>query len=212
MVKAWTSSALGLLIAAIGGCAVAVVPATPSPSPSTTLVPSPPVSAPVPAATSSAPIASSPAKSPPVATPSKGSPSAASASPEIAGTLEELVAELTDAGADVRELARESMGSPALFRDVVVLCVNSRRVGVHRFPSEQERARVTARIDPDIPSELGDASVTWTGTPWYWEAGRIVVIYVGGRTETAELLTSILGAPFAGGNPERDEPQSSTRC
>lgn len=100
----------------------------------------------------------------------------------------------------------------AVFKDSVTFCVNSHRVSVSSFPSEEERHRVTAQIDQDDPSDLGDGFITWMDTPWYWEAGRIIVVYVGRSTEAVHLLTAIVGEPFVRGETRPREPVPGLSC
>lgn len=190
-----------ILIGAIGGCGVAIPTHTPSVAESTAAEPSP----------TRPPDATAIGLTPSPQQPPASATSVATPSARIAEGVQGFVAELQGAGATVLTIARESrVPPPALFTDLAVLCVNSERVSVYRFPDEEERARVTAQIDRDDPSDVGDAYITWAGHPWFWERDRIVVVYVGGRSETQELLTSILGEPFArtSGAPPPADPCS----
>jgi len=178
-----------ILIAALGGCGVAVPTHSLSVAESTAAEPS---------ATLRPPDATAIGLTPSPQQPPASAASVATPSARIAEGVQGFVAELQRAGATVRTLAIESRKRrPALMRHTAVLCVNSERVSVYDFPDEEERARVTAQIDRDDPSDVGDAYIAWAGPPWYWERDRIVVVYVGGRSETQELLMSILGEPFA---------------
>lgn len=58
---------------------------------------------------------------------------------------------------------------------------------------------MTAVIDPEDPTYVGEAIIEWIGYPRFWERDRIVV-HVGTEEETEGLLTSILGRPFARGD------------
>jgi hypothetical protein len=114
--------------------------------------------------------------------------------------VEQLVADLEQAGASVRELAKLDSRAPILLRRGVILCLDSEEISVYVFDSSEERVAVTAVIDPEDPTRVGEAIIEWTGRPRFWERDRIVVLYVGTEEETEGLLTSILGRPFARGD------------
>lgn len=185
-----------MLVAVVGGCSVAVPSPAPSPIASIPTEPTPSVGSLV--AVTANPTPSAEPTSAPSAQPTPTAVSVPTPTAQAADGLQGFIADLQQAGASVRTIQiRSRMPPPALFTDSAVLCVNSERVSVYSFPTEEDRARVTAQIDPDDPSDLGDGSILWMGPPWYWERDRIVVVYVFGRPETQQLLTSILGEPFA---------------
>lgn len=52
------------------------------------------------------------------------------------------------------------------------------------------------KIDPD--GQPRTMMIQWIAPPHFFRTGRIVVLYVGSDEAVLELLTSILGPPFAG--------------
>jgi hypothetical protein len=80
-----------------------------------------------------------------------------------------------------------------------VVCVDGEEVRVYSYPSEEERAAVASRIDPNDPSNVGTSIIEWDGWPQFWQRDRILVLYLGNDEPTIELLTGLLGEPFAQG-------------
>lgn len=108
-----------------------------------------------------------------------------------------LASALESAGADVRELG--SFNPDPLGGRGVILCVAGQEVRLYVFDTEKEREAVSTRIDPDDPSNLGTVMVSWAGQPKFWQAQRLLVLYLGIDPAVEAGLTSILGQPFARG-------------
>ncbi|MFC1991949.1 hypothetical protein ACFLVC_04435 [Chloroflexota bacterium] len=57
------------------------------------------------------------------------------------------------------------------------------------------------------PSDSKDGSLTvnvgWIAPPHWYQAGRIIVLYVGENQKTLDLLENLLGTQFAGHGPAR---------
>lgn len=115
---------------------------------------------------------------------------------------EGLIADLADAGAEA-EVSDSFDGEP-LATVQTVLCVNGKDVRVFTYASEQERAAVSAQIDPTDPTNIGTSIVEWDGSPKFWQRDRIIVLYLGRDEGTIDLLTELMGPPFAQG---QDRPQ-----
>lgn len=47
--------------------------------------------------------------------------------------------------------------------------------------------------------QIGTSMVTWIDTPHFYEAGRIIVLYLGNDQTILGLLNKVIGAQFAGG-------------
>lgn len=108
-----------------------------------------------------------------------------------------LVNELEASGTQVTRLGPfnpDPLGGRAL-----QLCVGEQAVSVYVYATPEERAAVTARIDRTDPSNIGTASIAWAGNPQFWERDRLIVLYLGRDAETAAVLSSVLGPPFASG-------------
>lgn len=72
-------------------------------------------------------------------------------------------------------------------------------MGVYVYPTPEEREAVAARIDPTDPSNLATPIVEWAGSPKFWQADRIIVLYLGSEPGVEAGLISVLGQPFARG-------------
>lgn len=116
---------------------------------------------------------------------------------------EGLIADLSDAGADA-EVSDSFDGEP-LATVQTIICVDGEDVRVFPYASEQERAAVSAQINPTDPTNIGSSIVEWDGWPKFWQRDRIIVLYLGRDEATIELLTELMGDPFAQGQnrPQR---------
>lgn len=85
-----------------------------------------------------------------------------------------------------------------------LLCVDGEDVRVFTYGSQEERAAFSAQIDPNDPTNVGTAIVEWDGWPKFWQRDRIIVLYLGRDEGTIDLLTELMGDPFAQG---QDRPQ-----
>lgn len=79
------------------------------------------------------------------------------------------------------------------------LCVAGQQVNVYVYPTPEDRAASAARIDPIDPSNLGTAIIEWAGNPKFWQADRLIVLYLGNDPAVEAGISSVLGAPFARG-------------
>jgi len=172
--------------------------AAPQRDASSTMTPPPPSS--VDPTTASVPSAGATTPTPIASTASAAPTEASPVGTQALEGVERLVADLEQAGASVRELAKLNSRLPILLRRGVILCLDSEEISVYVFDSSGERVAVTAVIDPEDPTYVGEAIIEWAGYPRFWERDRIVVLYVGTDQETEDLLTSILGRPFARGD------------
>lgn len=80
-----------------------------------------------------------------------------------------------------------------------ILCVDGQQISLYLFDSDAERAEAAALIDPADPSRVGNAIVSWSGNPAFWEVGPALVLYLGPDDELFEELVDGLGEPYATG-------------
>lgn len=111
--------------------------------------------------------------------------------------VEGLIADLSGAGASVKNSGRFS--PDPLSGQGVLLCVGGESVRVYVFGSAAELSQVASRIKPSDPSNIGTSIVEWMGTPRFWQRDRVLVLYLGQNPTTETLLRSALGEPFARG-------------
>lgn len=140
------------------------------------------------------------AASSPQTTLSSAAPSGGASSPSVQGSADGVAsvsAVLQAAGASVVELGEfdtEPLGGRG-----ASLCVDGQQVSLYLFPTSEERAAATSRINPTDPSDLGTAMVSWAGNPKFWQSGRVVALYLGSDPAVEAGLTSVFGQPFARG-------------
>lgn len=124
-------------------------------------------------------------------------PPQASASGEGSDGVAVLAGDLRTVGATVTELG--GFNPDPLGGRGVRLCVAGQQVSLYVYPTAQDRAVASARIDPNDPSNLGIAMVEWAGNPRFWQRDRIIVLYLGSDAAVEVGITSVLGPPFARG-------------
>lgn len=110
---------------------------------------------------------------------------------------EGLIADLEDAGTDAEVV--DSFDGEPLAQVQTMVCVDGEDIAVFTYGTEQERAAVSSRIDPDDPYNVGTAIVEWDGWPKFWQRDRIIVLYLGSDEATIDLLTELMGEPFSQG-------------
>ena len=140
--------------------------------------------------TSAAPTPTQPSPSPTVTIP----PGTASHGNPIGGHVE-FVDALRAAGASVEpsEPVTQAFFTP----EGNILKVNGEDVQVFEYESEEAMESEAAQVAPDGGS-IGTTRVTWVGTPHFYKAGRIIVLYVGSDPAVLDLLDQVLGSQFAG--------------
>ena len=88
------------------------------------------------------------------------------------------------------------------------MTVNSENITVLEYDNEAAAEAEVKIISPDgfnftvPPSEESEgfgAHVDWIAPPHFYQAGKIIVLYVGENQTIIDLLKSILGPQFAGG-------------
>jgi hypothetical protein len=82
-----------------------------------------------------------------------------------------------------------------------MISLNGERVSVFEYTSAHEAQAEAAQISPDGTERDGSGHsvvMDFEYKPRWYQAGRIIVFYVGTNSEVAALLQRELGAPFAG--------------
>lgn len=124
-------------------------------------------------------------------------PAPAAAATPVSDGPEALIADLSAAGGTVLQAGAFS-ATPPFAVPGVRLCVQGRQVRVYVFPDARQREVATSQVDPDDPSYVSPGMIAdWVGQPRMWQRDRILVMYHGDLAATEELLTSVLGPPFA---------------
>jgi len=87
---------------------------------------------------------------------------------------------------------------PALLGgDGTVVCVGAETLEVYDFTDPEAAADAAATVDPNDPSNVGNAIVEWIGPPRFWLRDEAIVMYVGDERAVDGALRAILGQPFA---------------
>ena len=113
--------------------------------------------------------------------------------------LQTFIARLQEAGAEV--ILAGPIPGPVFLAGGHVLTVNGHRVGAYVYESAQEARSAAAGISPDGSSIREDGRAThieWVDAPHFFNAGRLIVLYVGRDTGVLSRLVSILGPQIAG--------------
>jgi len=79
-----------------------------------------------------------------------------------------------------------------------IILVNGAPVQVFEYSDAASASRDAAKVSPD-GSEFGTAIVTWVGTPHFYTAGRLIVLYVGDDKAVTAPLEAVLGALYLDG-------------
>ena len=119
----------------------------------------------------------------------------AGASPAVVEDQASLIEALRASGANIE------LGEPVdqIFFTVrgQIIDVNGADVQVFEYESAEVMQADAAQVAPDGGS-IGTSMVTWISTPHFYQAGRILVLYVGDDPAIIELLEGALGPQFAG--------------
>ena len=110
---------------------------------------------------------------------------------------ERFVAELTEEGVEIDQA--ETFSTEPVGGQGQLLCVGDQEVRVYLFASDDEASAAAARIDPKDPSNMGNVIIEWAGNPRFWQKGPMLVLYLGEDQVTEDLITAVLGQPFAQG-------------
>ena len=126
------------------------------------------------------------------------SPVAAPASATEAGSVQDkatLVTALQDAGATVE--TGEPISQAFFTPEGGTLKVNGADVQVFEYESTIAMEEEASQVAADGGS-IGTTMVTWMDTPHFYQAGRIIVLYVGSDQAILDLLEKSVGPQFAG--------------
>ena len=115
--------------------------------------------------------------------------------PSEISDLDSLIAALEVLGAQV--LRGGDIEQPFFTVEAQVLTIYGGDVQVFEYADAQARQAEAEQIGSD-GSSVGTTMITWIGKPHFFQAGRLLIIYVGDDAAILEALEAILGAQFAG--------------
>jgi hypothetical protein len=120
-----------------------------------------------------------------------------------------LVSALANTGASVHDLGSFEPGFDGLGSNARRLCVDGQEVSTYAFPNEAAANTVAGGMDPEDPSHIGNAIIEWRGSPRFWQAGSMLVLYLGADARTEQTVSGLLGRPFASGGGRQPEGATS---
>lgn len=115
-----------------------------------------------------------------------------------------LVDSLRAAGATVEPAGEVSQ--PFFSVEGQVITVNGEGVQVFEYDDAASADAKAALVSPDGISVgtteegvlIQDTMITWIATPHFYQAGQLIVLYVGDSTAVIDALEEVLGPQFAG--------------
>lgn len=78
-----------------------------------------------------------------------------------------------------------------------LIAIDADQVQVLEYADERSARADAARISPD-GGTVGNSHVDWIAPPHFYRTGRLLVLYVGNRTDVKTALEGLLGPQFAG--------------
>ncbi|MBA3532798.1 MAG: hypothetical protein H0T73_12810 [Ardenticatenales bacterium] len=106
-----------------------------------------------------------------------------------------LVEELGAQGAQVQPAG--SLEQPFFLVEAQLLDVGDQQLQLFEFADAISASASAATVSTSGDS-VGTTMMTWIEPPHFYQAGQLIVLYVGSDTATLELLEEVLGPPFAG--------------
>jgi hypothetical protein len=131
----------------------------------------------------------------PLATPQPASPTTTSQDQSITDDAR-LIEALRAVGAKV-ELG-DAVDQPFFPIPGKVIKISGQDVQVFVF-ADEAAAQAAAATVPADGSTFQTMIVDWMAPPHFYQRGRIIALYVGADAAILQLLTTLLGQPFAGG-------------
>ncbi len=77
------------------------------------------------------------------------------------------------------------------------ITVDGENVQVFEYADTEQAEAQAALVSPD-GSSIGTTMASWIAPPHFYQAGKIIVLYVGDDTTLINLLESVMGPQFAG--------------
>lgn len=134
-----------------------------------------------------------------------GTPLATPLSPKIVTNYSSFLDYLRDSGASIRDEGETGRG---LFYDAEyrIVEIDGNPIQVYEYANVKAMEAEASGVSPDgfsITKDWGDGKtssifVNWIGTPHFYKAGRIIVIYIGNNCSMISLLENAFGRQFAG--------------
>jgi hypothetical protein len=91
-----------------------------------------------------------------------------------------------------------SVSQPFFTSQGQIVILYGEEVQVFEYGSEEEAHNEEKLVSAD-GSSVGTTMITWVDTPHFYQAGKIIVLYVGKNTQVIDTLNELLGNQFAGG-------------
>lgn len=112
-----------------------------------------------------------------------------------AETTQDIAAALQDRGFAVT--TGQALDQPFFQATGTELTVDGEYVQVFEYTTEEAAQQDVGQISDDA-STIGTTQVTWTGSPHFFQDGKLVVLYVGDNDQILDVLEDTLGSQIAG--------------
>ena len=117
--------------------------------------------------------------------------------PTSFGSAEALVTALRAQGVTATTGQTLPMQShPYFSTNARIVTMNSAILNVLEYDSSGDADREAATVSP-TGSSIGSTQIEWVGPPHFFKNGRLIVLYVGDRSDVLQPLTTVLGAQFS---------------
>lgn len=78
-----------------------------------------------------------------------------------------------------------------------VISVNGEDIQVFEYDDIEAMELEAKQVAPD-GSSVGTSMMMWVGTPHFYKAGKIIILYIGDNQSVLDLLDNTIGPQFAG--------------
>jgi hypothetical protein len=112
-------------------------------------------------------------------------------------SFDQLVAALAAAGISVEDPG-ETLSQPFFEPPARRIRLDGEELQVFAFGSQAQAESAAATISPG-GFEIGTSMVSWVATPHFYQAGDLIVLYVGDQAAIVSALEAAMGPQIAGG-------------
>jgi hypothetical protein len=91
-----------------------------------------------------------------------------------------------------------NVDQPFFTSEQISITVNGQTVQIFEYASAQEASDDAALVAPNGGS-IGTIMISWIAPPHFYQAGNLIVLYVGNDSGVTDVLERVVGAPFVSG-------------
>lgn len=94
-------------------------------------------------------------------------------------------------------VAGDTVSQPFFDVEGQIITVNDNDIQVFEFMDNSTAQRAATMISPD-GSSVGTSTMMWVEPPHFYQAGRLIVLYVGNNEDMLSILSRVVGEQIAG--------------